>query len=125
MWTTGDSGLGARGSSLDSSSGRPERRRRAEFESRASISDTGGAARAVSGNVWFGPSCWLKRTVRETRVPRPEARIDRQLRADNRAEPGLLCRFVEARRAVYAIRIEQCQRRIPECRGPFDESFRK
>src|SRR6266404_8692308 len=40
--------------------------------------------------------------------------LDRQLGANDGAQPGLGCRLVEARRAVDAIRVEQRQRRIAE-----------
>jgi hypothetical protein len=56
---------------------------------------------------------------------RRNRRRDRELGADDGAQPGALRRLVKARRPVDAVGIEQRDRRIAERRGALDERFRK
>ena len=50
---------------------------------------------------------------------------DRELRADDGLEPGLLRGAVESRRAVDAVAVEQRQRRIAQRGGALDERLRQ
>ena len=59
--------------------------------------------------------------ARRMRAVRLLLRADGQLGADERLEPGLARRHVQARRAVDAVPIEHREGRIAERRGPLDQ----
>jgi hypothetical protein len=56
-------------------------------------------------------------------IPDPRPRFDRQLSADDRAQPCLFRRFMKTRRSVHTIGIEERQCRIAERRRTLDERF--
>jgi len=59
----------------------------------------------------------------ESRVPSPGSRFDRQLRADDRAQPSLLRGLMKTWCAVDSIGIEQCERWITQRCRTLDERF--
>src|SRR5262245_14749369 len=62
---------------------------------------------------------------RRTDVDRRARIFDRELRADDRLDPGSSSSLVEPRCAVEAIAIDQCQRVIAQGRRPIDQRLRR